>query len=186
MSPSVITIRAVQTALFILSLQIQPVTCRSILTEKYMKYIIYYRTCFTKPRADTSLSSKRGLDQDCAELDFGVSQASLRDPGPLGRSRLMRLEASERNTGESVCHWDKPTADEAQWRLLPQTKPCLGSEQSEPHYSAGILSLCNQVNVLWKSSYYPLKNCVGFALKITVIQYIIIINSGLYFVSHND
>ncbi len=67
----------------------------------------------------------RRSQQDCADLDSGLSQASFHDSGPWSECRQMRLEANDRNTGEFMCHWEKPMADDAQWRLLPQTKPWL-------------------------------------------------------------
>lgn len=50
--------------------------------------------------------------QDSADLDSGLSQL-LSMTGPWSEWQQIRLEASDRNTGEFMGHWEKPTADDA-------------------------------------------------------------------------
>lgn len=76
-------------------------------------------------RAQDLTAGHSRSQQDCADLDSDLSQASFCDSGPWSECRQMRLEASDKNTGEFMGYWEKPTADVAQWRLLPQTKPWL-------------------------------------------------------------
>lgn len=117
----------------------------------------------------------RRSQQDC------LSWASFHDSGPWRERRQMRLEASDRNTGEFVGHREKPVADDAQCGLLPQTKPPFGFHNSiiVQHFYLCAIRLKS-----YRNHYITFlkRDCTGFALNIKiVVGFIVIMKCDLYF-----